>query len=151
VVESLYYAFYRALTGRTIFCAVRMEARAHSRDTYAEAGQISWMEQDLLECSSDFKSSFKEKPAYRSYPLPSRGKNEKPRVCIVGAGLAGLRCAEVLIQGGIEVTILEARDRLGGRVSLQCLINVHIINNGYSSIKWTLQAIPSTCKHIKFL
>ena len=39
-----------------------------------------------------------------------------PRVCIVGAGVAGLRCADVLIQNGIDVTILEARDRTGGRV-----------------------------------
>jgi monoamine oxidase len=28
-----------------------------------------------------------------------------------------LRCAEVLIETGIQVTILEARDRIGGRVS----------------------------------
>jgi hypothetical protein len=67
------------------------------------------MEQDLLECSSDFKSSFKEKPAYRSYPLPSRGKNEKPRVCIVGAGLAGLRCAQVeskVILGSVKCSTI---------------------------------------------
>ncbi|KAL4866475.1 hypothetical protein BDV12DRAFT_187433 [Aspergillus spectabilis] len=37
-------------------------------------------------------------------------------VGIIGAGFAGLRCAEVLIAGGAQVTILEARDRLGGRV-----------------------------------
>lgn len=39
-----------------------------------------------------------------------------PEVCIVGAGMAGLRCAELLIEGGLQVTIFEARDRLGGRV-----------------------------------
>lgn len=38
-------------------------------------------------------------------------------VGIIGAGMAGLRCAEVLIQSGIKVTILEARDRIGGRVA----------------------------------
>jgi NADPH-dependent 2,4-dienoyl-CoA reductase/sulfur reductase-like enzyme len=40
-----------------------------------------------------------------------------PHVCIVGAGMAGLRCAEVLVKNGIKVTILEGRDRIGGRVS----------------------------------
>jgi hypothetical protein len=39
-----------------------------------------------------------------------------PRIGIVGAGVAGLRCADVLIQRGFEVTIIEARDRLGGRM-----------------------------------
>ena len=38
-------------------------------------------------------------------------------VCIVGAGIAGLKCAEVLAQQGLKVTILEGRDRIGGRVS----------------------------------
>jgi heterodisulfide reductase subunit A-like polyferredoxin len=40
------------------------------------------------------------------------------RVCIVGAGVAGMRCAEVLIDGGMDVTVLEARNRVGGRVCL---------------------------------
>ncbi|KAK2845253.1 hypothetical protein FQN49_005901 [Arthroderma sp. PD_2] len=35
---------------------------------------------------------------------------------IIGSGLAGLRCADVLLQSGMRVTILEARDRIGGRV-----------------------------------
>lgn len=38
-------------------------------------------------------------------------------VGIVGAGFAGLRCADVLLQHGCKVTIFEARDRLGGRVA----------------------------------
>ena len=44
--------------------------------------------------------------------------NRAPHVCIVGAGVAGLRCAEVLLENDIDVTILEARDRIGGRVSI---------------------------------
>jgi heterodisulfide reductase subunit A-like polyferredoxin len=40
------------------------------------------------------------------------------RVCIVGAGVAGMRCAEILIDGGMDVTVLEARNRVGGRVCL---------------------------------
>lgn len=41
-----------------------------------------------------------------------------PHVCVVGAGVAGLRCADVLLQYGVKVTILEGRDRVGGRVRL---------------------------------
>ncbi|KAM0719647.1 hypothetical protein Q7P37_003778 [Cladosporium fusiforme] len=37
-------------------------------------------------------------------------------VGIVGAGFAGLRCADVLLQHGVKVTIFEARNRVGGRV-----------------------------------
>ena len=44
-------------------------------------------------------------------------KSRKVSVGIVGAGFAGLRCADILLQAGCEVTILEARDRLGGRVA----------------------------------
>ncbi len=38
------------------------------------------------------------------------------RVVVVGAGYAGLVAAHRLIAGGADVTVLEARDRVGGRV-----------------------------------
>lgn len=38
------------------------------------------------------------------------------RIVVVGGGLAGLSCADVLVAGGHDVTVLEARDRVGGRV-----------------------------------
>ena len=37
-------------------------------------------------------------------------------VIVIGAGLAGLRCATDLAAAGLDVVVLEARDRVGGRV-----------------------------------
>jgi monoamine oxidase len=39
-----------------------------------------------------------------------------PRVLVVGAGFAGLTAAYELARGGADVTVLEARNRVGGRV-----------------------------------
>jgi monoamine oxidase len=42
-------------------------------------------------------------------------------VCVVGAGYAGLTAARRLQQGGRAVVVLEARDRIGGRIWTQRL------------------------------
>ncbi|KAJ9614559.1 hypothetical protein H2200_002696 [Cladophialophora chaetospira] len=39
-----------------------------------------------------------------------------PHVAVIGAGIAGLRCSDVLARSGVRVTLFEARDRIGGRV-----------------------------------
>jgi len=49
-----------------------------------------------------------------------RAAGKIPHVCVVGAGVAGLRCADLLLKQGVKVTILEGRNRIGGRV---CLIS----------------------------
>jgi squalene-associated FAD-dependent desaturase len=42
---------------------------------------------------------------------------ESPRVVVVGGGLAGLATAAGLVAAGVEVTVLEARRRAGGRAA----------------------------------
>lgn len=44
------------------------------------------------------------------------------RVVVVGAGFAGLACADELVRLGHDVKVLEARDRVGGRVWSQELV-----------------------------
>ncbi len=41
---------------------------------------------------------------------------KKPKVIILGAGLSGLAAAKILFEHGFEVEILEARNRISGRV-----------------------------------
>ncbi len=43
-------------------------------------------------------------------------KRMQPRVLVMGAGIAGLGCANRLKELGAEVTVIEARNRLGGRI-----------------------------------
>jgi monoamine oxidase len=56
--------------------------------------------------------------------LPAR------RVVVVGAGFAGLAAAHALADRGAEVTVFEARDRVGGRVHSRQLANGAVVELG---------------------
>lgn len=42
--------------------------------------------------------------------------NQSTDVVVIGAGIAGLACAQALCDRGLRVAVLEARDRIGGRI-----------------------------------
>lgn len=64
-------------------------------------------------------------------------------VIVVGAGLAGLNCAQILSKSGFEVTVLEASERIGGRVKsdyidgFTCDHGFQVINPKYSELQRT--------------
>ena len=49
---------------------------------------------------------------------------------MIGAGFAGLAAADALVEAGVEVSVLEARDRVGGRVYSRRLANGAVIEMG---------------------
>ena len=51
-------------------------------------------------------------------------------VVVIGAGLAGLSAARTLVQAGVEPVVVEARDRVGGRVVNESIGNGKIVEMG---------------------
>jgi monoamine oxidase len=43
-------------------------------------------------------------------------RKTKQQVLVVGAGIAGLQAAQALVRRGYKVVMLEARERIGGRI-----------------------------------
>ncbi len=65
----------------------------------------------LSNCKTDNKTSANDKPK-----TPSGPARKKYDAIVVGAGLSGLNAATLLEESGLDVLVLEGRNRLGGRV-----------------------------------
>lgn len=90
-----------------------MEWKAHFQSDSSPTRRMSRIQQDLSISPHNGSALNGLEMTMLRRVLP-RGR--VPHVCVVGAGMAGLRCADILTMKGFRVTILEARDRIGGRV-----------------------------------
>ncbi len=65
--------------------------------------------------------------------IPAVADREKPKVAVIGAGLAGLTAAYRLQQAEVDVQVYEARGRVGGRI-LTALVGGNIAELGGQNI-----------------
>ncbi|KAF2851758.1 FAD/NAD(P)-binding domain-containing protein [Plenodomus tracheiphilus IPT5] len=100
----------------------------------SDATSISRVQQDFS--NSLHQPSLLETKDEVQATMIRRTAGKVPHVCVVGAGVAGLRCADFLLQHGMKVTILEGRDRVGGRF---CQSNAlgHLVDLGPNWIHGT--------------
>ncbi|MCY7400940.1 MAG: FAD-dependent oxidoreductase [Nocardioides sp.] len=61
-------------------------------------------------------------------------------VVVVGAGLAGLRCAQVLAGAGRDVVVLEAADRVGGRIRTE-RVDGFLVDRGFQLLNPAYPAV----------
>jgi monoamine oxidase len=54
--------------------------------------------------------------AHKAADRLGHGRTNQADVIVIGAGVAGLAAARALIEHGLDVVVLEARERIGGRV-----------------------------------
>jgi monoamine oxidase len=70
------------------------------------------------------------------------------RVCVIGAGFAGLAAAVALAEGGLEPLVLEARERVGGRVHSRRLANGAVVELGAEFVEDDHETLVATAARL---
>ena len=68
--------------------------------------------------------------------MPTPNSSDRRKVIVIGAGFAGLTAARELEAAGIDVTIYEARDRIGGRAWTDERLGGHTLEMGATWVHW---------------
>ena len=79
---------------------------------------------------------------------PSAAPPGPARVCVIGAGFAGLAAAAALADGGLEPLVLEARERVGGRVHSRRLANGAVVELGAEFVEHDHQTLVATARRL---
>jgi monoamine oxidase len=81
-------------------------------------------------------------------PDPATARPAPARVCVIGAGFAGLTAAAALADGGLEPLVLEARDRVGGRVHSRRLDNGAVVELGAEFVEDDQETLLATARRL---
>jgi monoamine oxidase len=73
---------------------------------------------------------------------------EGRRVCVIGAGLAGLAAAEALRRAGARPLVLEGRDRVGGRVWTSTVGDGHPVEMGAEFVTDGYEVLPAVAEQL---
>lgn len=96
---------------RGISAAEGLERAAEARLRHERAAEVSGSRRDVLKALAGVTAG--------AFAFPHAGLAARSRpdvsVGIIGAGLAGLACADELAAAGIAATLYEGRERIGGR------------------------------------
>lgn len=84
--------------------------------------------------------------ALSGYSTQVIGKSKKGSILVLGAGFSGLAAAHSLIQNGYKVTLLEARNRAGGRVFTYNIDNHLTVELGAEWVGASHERLLSLCK-----
>ena len=81
--------------------------------------QVLWTMGDQEEAFDEAKMIIGKalRIASTCHPIETQSLSLKPEVLVLGGGITGISIAQALAKSGVHVTLLEKRDRLGGRIS----------------------------------
>ena len=73
-------------------------------------------------------------------------RNDEKKIAIIGAGIAGLECAKILLNNGFHVTVFDKESEVGGRMRTS-EVDGFLLDHGFHVLQ---TAYPETSKRIDY-